>query len=86
MVPVYELYKKVKALCGEHAALEDAAAIGHTRLTPEDQEIAPTAADFRLDHGLPFSDALNYATARRHHAELYTSDAPLRHHLWVRSI
>jgi toxin FitB len=86
MVTVYEVYKKVKALRGEHAALEDVAALGHTRLIPVDQEIALTAADFSLEHGLHFSDALIYATARRYRAELYTSDTALRHLPGVRFI
>lgn len=85
-VTVYEVYKKVKALRGEHAALDDVAALGHTRLIPVDQEIALTAADFSLEHGLHFSDALIYATARRYHAELYTSDVALRHLRGVRFI
>jgi predicted nucleic acid-binding protein len=86
MVSVYEVYKKVKALRGEHAALEGVAALGHTRLIPVDQEIALTAADYSLEHGLHFSDALIYATARRHHAELYTSATELRHLAGVRFI
>lgn len=86
MVTVYEVYKKVRALRGEHVALENVAAMGHTRLIPMDLEIALTAADFSLEHGLHFSDALIYATARRYHAELYTSDAALRHLPGVRFI
>jgi predicted nucleic acid-binding protein len=54
------------------------AALGHTQLVPVDPEIALAAADFLLEHGLPFADALVYATARRHHAELYTSGTALR--------
>jgi len=86
VVTVYEVYKKVKAVRGEHAALGAVAALGHTRLIPVDQEIALTAADFSLEHGLHFSDALTYATARRYHAELYTSDPALRHLPGVRFI
>ena len=78
MVTLYEVYKKVKVLRGEHAALEDVAALGHTPVVPVDQEIALAAADYSLEHGLHFADALIYATARRHHAELYTSDPALR--------
>jgi toxin FitB len=78
-VTIYEVYKKAKAVRGEHAALEDVAALGHTRVVPVDQEIALSAADYGLEHGLHFSDALIYATARRYHAELYTSDPDLKH-------
>ncbi|MGC2289722.1 MAG: type II toxin-antitoxin system VapC family toxin [Thermoplasmata archaeon] len=77
-VTVYEVYKKAKAFRGEHAALEDVAALGQTLLMPIDQEIALAAADYSLEHGLHFSDALIYATARRHHADLYTSDTALK--------
>ncbi len=77
-VTVYEVYKKAKALRGEHAALEDVAALGHTFLVPVDQEIALAAADYCLELGLHFADALIYATARRHLAILYTSDPALR--------
>jgi predicted nucleic acid-binding protein len=78
VVVVYEVYKKAKAIRGEHAALESVAALGHTVLVPVDQEIALAAADYSIEHGLHFSDALVYATARRHGVELFTSDEALR--------
>ncbi|MFY9716841.1 MAG: type II toxin-antitoxin system VapC family toxin [Thermoplasmata archaeon] len=78
VVTVYEVYKKAKALRGEHVALEDVAALGHTRVVPIDQEIALAAADYSIEHRLHLSDALIYATARRHHVELYTSDDGLK--------
>ncbi|MCI4343048.1 MAG: type II toxin-antitoxin system VapC family toxin [Thermoplasmata archaeon] len=78
-VTLYEVYKKAKALRGEHTALEDVAALGHTFVVPVDQEIALAAADYSLEHGLHFSDAVIYATARRHNADLFTSDADLKH-------
>jgi predicted nucleic acid-binding protein len=86
VVTVYEVYKRVKSLRGEHAALEDVAALGHTRIVSLDQEIALAAADYSLEHGLHFADALIYATARRHGAELYTSDAALRSLAGVRFV
>ncbi|MCI4327552.1 MAG: type II toxin-antitoxin system VapC family toxin [Thermoplasmata archaeon] len=78
VVTVYEVYKKAKSIRGEHAALEDVAALGHTRVLPVDQEIALAAADYSLANGLHFADALIYATARRHNADLSTSDPALR--------
>ena len=86
VVTVYEVYKKAKAVRGEHAALEDVAALGHTRLVPVDQEIALGAADFSLEYGLHFADALIYATARRFHAQLYTSDPALKSLTGVRFV
>lgn len=78
VVTVYEVYKKAKSVLGEHAALEVVAALSLTRVVPVDQEIALSAADFSLELGLHFSDALIYATARRYHADLYTSDPDLK--------
>lgn len=86
VVTVYEVYKRAKSLRGEHAALEDVAALGHTHIAPVDQEIALAAADYSLEHGLHFADALIYATARRYRSELYTSDAALRSLAGVRFI
>jgi predicted nucleic acid-binding protein len=43
-----------------------------------DQTLSLEAADFSIEYGLHFSDALVYATARRFSAELYTSDKELR--------
>jgi predicted nucleic acid-binding protein len=37
--------------------------------------IALAAASLSIDHKLPMADAIIYATARRHQAELITSDA-----------
>jgi len=78
VVTVYEVYRKAKSLRGEHAALEDVAALGHTMVVPVDQEVSLAAADYSLEHGLHFADALIYATARRHRAALYTSDPALK--------
>ena len=43
-----------------------------------DQTISLEAADYSLEYGLHFSDALVYATARHWKAKLYTSDDDLR--------
>jgi predicted nucleic acid-binding protein len=86
VVTVYEVYRKVKSRRGEHAALEGVAALGHTHVVPVDQEIALAAADYSLEHGLHFADALIYATARRYGSELYTSDPALRSLAGVRFI
>lgn len=40
--------------------------------------ISLEAADYSLEYGLHFSDALVYATARHWKAKLYTSDDDLR--------
>lgn len=77
MVVLYEVYKKIKKLKGEEEALLATAALSQTTIVPIDQTIALEAADYSLENNLHFSDALVYATARHHKANLYTSDGDL---------
>ena len=77
-VVLYEVYKRIKQVKGEETALEAVAALSGTNVVALDQTIALEAADFSLEHRLHMSDALVYATARHHGAELYTSDEDLR--------
>lgn len=74
VVVLYEVYRKIRKLKGEQVALQDIAVLTQTRIVPLDQTIALEAADFNLEYGLHFSDALVYATARHFNAELCTSD------------
>ncbi len=78
VVTVYEVYRKLRPVRGEAAALTAIAALRATQLVPVDERIALEAADYSLTLGLPFSDALIYATARRFGATLHTSDPDLR--------
>jgi len=78
VVTMYEVYRKLRPFKGEAASLEAVVALRATRLVPVDDRIALEAADFSLAMGLPFSDALIYATARRFGAVLHTSDPDLR--------
>jgi predicted nucleic acid-binding protein len=77
-VVLYEVYKKVKKIRGEEQALLAVAALSQTTIVPIDQTISLEAADYSLEYGLHFSDALVYATARHWKANLYTSDEDLR--------
>ena len=77
-VVLYEVYRKVKQTVNEQSALEAAAAIGQTFIVPVDQSISLEAADYSLMFGLHMADAIVYATARHHSAELYTSDEDLK--------
>ena len=77
-IVLYEVYKKVKKLKGEETALEAVAALNQTKVVTVDQTLSLEAADYSLDHGLHMADALVYATARHHSAELYTSDDDLK--------
>jgi toxin FitB len=74
VVVLYEVYRRVKKLKGEQAALENVAVLTQTTIVPFDQTLALEAADYNLEYGLHFSDALIYATARHYESELYTSD------------
>ncbi len=78
VVCVYEVYRRVKEERGEQIALEAVAAIGVTKVVDVDQSLALEAADYSLELGLHFADALVYATARHFAAPLYTSDEDLR--------
>lgn len=74
-VVLYEVYKKVKRERSEEAALLAAAQISKSRLVPLTETLALAAADLSLDHNLAMADAIVYATALTHDAELVTSDA-----------
>ena len=77
-VVLYEVYRKVKQTVNEQSALEAVAAIGQTFIVPVDQSLSLEAADYSLMFGLHMADAIVYATARHHGAELYTSDEDLK--------
>ena len=78
VVTLYEVYKKLKPVKGESAALEAIVHLRATTLVPFDDQLALEAADYALSLRLHFSDAIIYATARRFGAELHTSDPDLR--------
>ena len=76
-IVVYEVYKVIKRVSGEEAALAAVAQMGRTRVVPLAEPIALAAADLSLAHGLAMADAIVYATARHEKATLVTSDADL---------
>ena len=78
VVVLYEVYRKVKKAKGEEVALEAVAALSQTTIVPVDQTVSLEAADYSLEYGLHFADALIYATARQASARLYTSDEHLK--------
>ena len=77
-VVTYEVYRKSKQTIGEQPALENIAALSQTRVIPVDETLCLEAADYSLEHGLHFADAIVYATARHFGVKLYTSDDDLR--------
>lgn len=78
VVTMYEVYRRLKPLKGESAALEAVVHLKATTLVPLDDLLALEAADYSLSLGLHLADAIVYATARRFGAELHTSDPDLR--------
>ena len=78
VVVLYEVYKKIKKIRGEEAALESVAALSQTNVVTVDRTIALEAADYSLEHDLHMADALVYASARHYSAQLYTSDNDLK--------
>ncbi|HET9995454.1 MAG TPA: type II toxin-antitoxin system VapC family toxin [Candidatus Acidoferrum sp.] len=74
---VYEVYKKILREQGQTLAerfLSHAYGF-REREVPLDIPLAALAAKTSLDANLPMADAIIYATARSHSAELITSDA-----------
>ena len=68
------MYRKIKKDVGEEKALEAYAHMEATRTVSLDPGTALAAADLSLRTGLGTVDAIIYATATRHHAELITGD------------
>jgi predicted nucleic acid-binding protein len=71
---VYEVYKRLKRDLSEADAVVAVSAMQRTRVVPITIELALTAADLSLEHGLAMADAMILATANLYRAELVTSD------------
>ena len=77
---LYEVYKRLKRDLTEDDALVAISAMQQRgRVVPVTGEIALTAADLSLEHGLAMADAIILATARLFRAELMTSDSDFEH-------
>ena len=74
VIVVYEVYKRLKRELSEDDAVIAVSAMQRSQVVPIDQELAWTAADLSLEHGLAMADAIVLATARKFRAELVTSD------------
>ena len=74
VIVLYEVYKRLKRDLSEDDAVIAISAMQRTRVAAVTVEIALTAADLRLEHGLAMADAMILATAQLYRAELVTSD------------
>jgi len=74
-IALYEVYKVAKRDRSEEDALRAVAMMKRTRLVDLTEELALTAADLSLAHGLSMADSMMLAVARAYDAELVTTDA-----------
>ena len=74
-VAIYEVYKWIKRERAEEDALQAVATMKRTKIVDLTEELALTAADLSLTHGLAMADSMMLAAARMHNAELVTTDA-----------
>jgi predicted nucleic acid-binding protein len=74
-VAVYEVYKWIKRERSEDEALDAVATMKKTTVADLTEEIALTAADLSLAHGLAMADSMMLAFARENRADLITTDS-----------
>ena len=74
VIVIDEVYKRLKRELSEDDAVLAVSAMQRSQVVAIDQELALTAADLSLEHGLAMADAIVLATARKFQAELVTSD------------
>ena len=78
VIQVYEIYKVIRRDISEERAIESVAALRGTTIEPLAESLALEAADLSMEHGLAMADAIIYATATSHHAQLVTADADFK--------
>jgi predicted nucleic acid-binding protein len=74
VIVLYEVYKRLKRDLSEDDAIIAVSAMQRTQIVAVDRQIALTAADLSLEHGLAMADSLILATARSFRAQFVTSD------------
>lgn len=74
-VAIYEVYKWIKRERSEEEAMQAVATMKKTHVVDLTEDLALTAADLSLAHGLAMADSMMLAAARAHNAELVTTDA-----------
>jgi len=73
-IQIYEIYKVVRRDLSEERAIAAVSALRTTQIEPLAESLALEAADIALEHGLAMADAIIFATAMRHDAEIITGD------------
>ena len=73
-IQIHEIYKVVRRDLNEERAVEAVSALRMTTIEPLAESLALEAADIALEHGLAMADAIIFATASRHDAEIVTGD------------
>lgn len=74
-IAIYEVYKWIKRERSEEEALQAVATMKKTRIVDLSEELALTAADLSLAHGLGMADSMMLAVARANHSRLATTDS-----------
>ena len=72
---MYEVYKWIKRERSEDEALAAVATMKKATVRDLTEEVALTAADLSLEHGLAMADAMMLAFARENDAILVTTDS-----------
>lgn len=73
-IQIYEIYKVVRRDLSEERAIEAVSALRITTIEPLVESLTLEAADIALEHGLAMADAIIFATASRHEAQIVTGD------------
>lgn len=73
-IVIFEVYKRLKRELDELTAQQFVSQAHRNRVVVLDEYLAIGAADLSLQHKLPMADAVIYATALSHGAELITAD------------
>ena len=77
-VCLVEVGRRLLTWRGEAEAAKGVALMSQAILVPLDESLAVEASRVGPATGLPCADSIIYATAQRHHAELWTHDAHFR--------
>lgn len=75
---ILEVFKRLLQQRDEDAALQAVALMQQGSIVPLNDSIALTAAKIGVDLKLPLADSVILATARAHHAVVWTQDADFK--------